>query len=116
MNFYIDEIVPQINSLAESQAQASSKMEDENKTIEAEAEANYVKKMAEWEEYNPNQRDLFEFNGGEYASFGDTFNTKYEENYGGVRCDLNSFGWIYVHYNYGAETGSEFPDYEKTDN
>ena len=115
MNFYIDEIVPQINSLAESQAQASSKMEDENKTIEAEAEANYVKKMAEWEEYNPNQRDLFEFNGGEYASFGDTFNTKYEENYGGVRCDLNSFGWIYVHYNYGAETGSEFPDYEKID-
>ena len=113
--FYIDEIVPQINSLAESQAQASSKMEDENKTIEAEAEANYGKKMAEWEEYNPNQRDLFEFNGGEYASFGDTFNTKYEENYGGVRCDLNSFGWIYVHYNYGAETGSKFPDYEKID-
>ena len=115
MTFYIDEIVPQINSLAESQAQASSKMEDENKTIEAEAESNYVKKMAEWEEYNPNQRDLFEFNGGEYASFGDTFNTHYEENYGGVRCDLNSFGWIYVHYNYGAETGQEFPDYEKID-
>lgn len=115
-NFYVDEIVPQINSLAESQAKASQSMEDENQTLEAEAEANYVKKMAEWEEYNPNQRDLFEFNGGEYASFGDTFNTKYEENYGGVRCDLTSFGWIYVHYNYGAETGSKFPDYEKSDN
>lgn len=114
-NFYIEEIVPQINSLSKQQGMDYDKMADGNKTLEAEAEANYVKKMAEWEEYNPNQRDLFEFNGGEYASFGDTFNTKYEENYGGVRCDLNSFGWIYVHYNYGAETGSEFPDYEKTD-
>ena len=59
---------------------------------------------------------MFEFNGDEYASFGDTFNTKYEEDYGGVNCNLtDSFRWIYVHYNYGAETGSEFPDYEKTD-
>ena len=114
-NFYIDEIVPQINSLAKQQGIDYDKMQDGNKTLQAEAEANYVKKMAEWEEYNPNQRDLFEFNGGEYASFGETFNTRYEENYGGVRCDLTSFGWIYVHYNYGAETGSEFPDYEKID-
>ena len=107
VNFYIDEIVPQINSLAESQKQASLKMEEENANLLAEAEANYVKKMAEWEEYNPDQRYMLEFDGEKYASFGDSFSAKYEDDYKGVKCELGILDGIYVHYNYGAETDSE---------
>lgn len=86
----------------------------------AKAAKEYVKKIAEFEVFNKDKREIWTFDVSNFATFADQFSDQERSEYKSAWGEKGAYNFeplkIWIQTNYQAETGNEYPDYYELDN
>lgn len=85
----------------------------------AQAEADFSMAISEFEDFLPEQRELWTFDAAQFQAFAEDFTSEQEYEFksawgekGVFRCSIIA---VYAELDYGVNTGVEYPDYESLD-